>query len=157
MRFSCFPSRCGDVFTRPSCRPYRGTVVDLRISCCGTRRNDDVVRNVVISATTTQRMSHPRTAARWTAPRIITLVPPMVVVCTSVLYVDCAPIRAPIILPTRSERHCRLARDRRRRRWGQTGRARSTRASGRGLRPRRTPRSHRGWFRAEVRGPGLRG
>jgi len=105
-----------------------------------------------------QRMtSHPRTTARWIAPRVITLVSPMIVVCTSVLYVDCAPIRAPIILPTRSERHCRLARDERRRRRGQTGRARSTRASGRGLRPRRAPRSHRGWFRAEVRGPGLRG
>lgn len=106
---------------------------------------------------TSQWTSHPRTAARWTTPRIIILVSRRVVVCTSVLYVNCAPIRAPIILPTRSERYCRLARDRRRRRRGRTGRARSTRASGRGLRPRRAPRSHRGWFRAEVRGLGLRG
>lgn len=67
------------------------------------------------------------------------------------LYVDCAPIRAPIILPTRFERHCRLARetDGVVAAGGADGRARRREASGRGLRPREAPGSRDGWSRAE--------
>lgn len=110
-RSICHPVGAG-VSRGPAGRSYRGTAVDFRIrSCCGTRRDDDVARNVIISQ---QRTSQSRTAPR----NIITLVSLMIVVFTSVLYVDCALLRAPIILPTRSERYCRLARDERRRRWG---------------------------------------
>jgi len=64
-------------FARPAGRSYRGTVVaDFRISCCGTRRNDDnddndkvLTRNVeVISATTRRRLSGvERREERWRA------------------------------------------------------------------------------------------
>lgn len=108
-------------------------------------RKSDVVNNVVISAMpiVVQR--------RWTATRRTVRRTVSMMICTNVRYVNCALIRSPIILPTRTARH-----------WSAlAGRTMvlvaHNEGNRRGLRPRETQKSRGGWLRVEIRGPGLRG